>query len=294
MYKRPNRNKEATIGYRYLMPSICGFFLFSLAPFFVVIIASFCSTGIGSIHVDGLGNYHTLFSSQAFRLAMWNTFRFMIIGIPLVILFAMIIALLLNDIEKRDSIAFSILVSLNLLPMVLPSGSVMLFYRVVFERFGLANSIIQQHGGAPLDWLHGEAAFYILILLYVWKNYGYCMILFLAGLKNEDRAIYEAASIDGAGGVIRFIYLTVPSLTPIILLSILLSIMNVFLVYRESFLLLGDYPNSAIYMLPNFLMNSFKSFNLNQMYAATTIFVFCSTIIVSIAIRFGRIGRRVS
>ena len=273
--------KEALAGFGYVLPALLGIALFAVIPFVIIIIFSFSSAGIGAFRWNGITNYRSLLLSPAFRLALENTGKFMLIGIPIVVGFAMILALLLHSMELRNSRAYALLFALNLCPMVMPSGSIMLFFRVMFERYGILNSLLHATAKMPVDWLHGDITFWILLLVYVWKSYGYCMIILLSGLKNCDVSMHEAAALDGAGTVRRFFALTLPDLKPLLQFSAVLSTINVFATYRESFLLLGNYPTESAYMLPNFLMNSFQSFNFPQMYSATTLFLGLSALVTA-------------
>jgi multiple sugar transport system permease protein len=112
------------------------------------------------------------------------------------------------------------------------------------------------------------SAFQVLVFSYIWRNTGYNMILWLAGLSDIPSSLYEAAKMDGAGAYARLWYITLPELLPAIYVTVALSIVNSFKVFREAYLIAGNYPDESIYMLQHIFNNWFLTLDLQKMCAA--------------------------
>ena len=123
-------------------------------------------------------------------------------------------------------------------------------------------------GASPVDFMGTSAAFWVLIFTYLWKNSGYDMILFLAGLDGISPDIYEAAAVDGANAKQVFLYITLPNLMPTAIMTAILSLLNTFKVFREAYLVAGPYPHDSIYLLQHLFNNWFLSLDLPRLSAA--------------------------
>ena len=120
----------------------------------------------------------------------------------------------------------------------------------------------------PVDWIGSKAAFGVLVFAYLWKNFGYDMVLWLSGLSAINPALYEAAQIDGAGSLQRFVRITLPNLMPTLFTITVLSLLNSFKVFREAYLIAGGYPDDSIYLLQHFMNNNFQNLNYQKISAA--------------------------
>lgn len=257
------RRKEALTGFLLTVPFLAGFFLFYIFPFGISVIYSFTS-GIGGLAFAGLKNYAEVLQSYAFRLAALNTFRFMGIGIPMIMFLSLGLSLLLY----RAAGASRVFRSVFLYPMVVPIGSLVMFFQVMFSEYGVANRVLCQMGMTEVKWLDSGAAFYILLLLYIWKNCGYNMVLFLTGLNGIPGEYEESAKLEGAGGWQYFRYIQLPLLFPSFLFVFVMSVINSFKCFREAYLLGGSYPDDSIYMLQHFMNNNFHSLNYQRLSVA--------------------------
>ena len=265
------RKKEALTGALFALIPLAGLLAFFFIPFMISIYLTLYA-GMGA-YFAGLQNYMNLFASEAFRLAVKNTMRFIGAGSPLLMALSLFAALALTGRLKGKIMLRSMLA----LPMAVPPVSVILFYRVLFERNGAMNYILNSLGMAPVDFLSSGNAFYILLLLYVWKNLGYNMILFMAGLSQIPGEFYEAAGMDGAGPVKRFMYITLPLIAPVSFFVFVMTIIQAFRSFREIFALSGLYPDLSIYMLQHFMNNNFLNLNYQRLGSAaflTFIFIF--------------------
>lgn len=247
------------------MPSLIGVGIFILIPFLDVMRRSFFGAMSGEF--VGLKNYQTIFSNEAFKLASQNTLKFTFVCIPILIILSLLLAVMVNSIGKKSELFKTTF----LLPMAIPVASVVLLWQVIFHHNGLLSKLILSWGGQPIDWMKTDWAFWILIASYIWRNIGYNMVLWLAGLSNISPALYEAAKVDGANAWQRLIKITVPQLLPTLFTIMVLSLLNSFKVFREAYLIAGDYPHDSMYMLQHLFNNWFVSLDIDKLSAAACI-----------------------
>jgi len=217
---------------------------------------SFTKSTIDSEFV-GLANYMDILNSSAFQLAAGNTFRYIAIAVPLIMAFSLCIALLLFRRLKGHDFFRAVFI----FPLVLPTASVVLFFQIVFTNGGIIDSVLEMFDVPVVDWMNSPFAFVSLVILYVWKNCGYNIVLFLAALNSIPREYYEVAEIDGAGGRTKFFSLTLPLIMPYSFFILIISVVNSFKAFREAYILYGSYPNQSIYMLQHFMNNNFQNLN---------------------------------
>lgn len=249
----------------FILPSLLGVSIFVLIPFIDVIRRSFLNvTGQSFV---GLKNYSTIFQNSAFLLAAQNTLKFIGTCIPLLIVFSLFLAILLN--ERIAGANF--LKSAFLIPMAIPVASIVLLWRILFHQQGIINGILADSSMRGSDWMNTGTAFAILIGSYIWKNLGYNIILWLAGLTGIPDSILEAAKVDGAGWWKRFIYITMPILKPTLYMIATLAFLNSFKVFREAYLVAGSYPHDSIYLMQHLFNNWFMKLSLDKLSAAATI-----------------------
>ncbi len=263
MKKGSLARREARIGWCYAALPLCGFAVFFLVPFLISILRSF-QKGLTQEFV-GLENYAELLQSEAFRTAAINTLRFIAFAVPLNVLIGLLIALALYRLIARASFFRTVF----LIPYVIPVSATVMFFQILFERSGFINTVLRMIGAEPVSFLDSSNAFYILLLLYLWKNFGYNMVLFLAGLSRIPRDYSDAACIDGAGTLQTFWYITMPLLAPTFFFVFVISIMNSFKVFREAYALGGEYPHESIYMLQHFMNNNLLNLNYQRVSTAS-------------------------
>jgi multiple sugar transport system permease protein len=147
------------------------------------------------------------------------------------------------------------------------------FWKALFSYEGVLNGWLSGLNLPRINWLDSSLAFLIMVLIFVWKNLGYNMVLFLAGLGNIPKDYYEAAAVDGANAWHAFRYITAPHLIPTAILTLIMSIINSFKVFKEIYLITGSYPHNSIYTLQHFMNNMFASLNYPRLTTATTVLV---------------------
>lgn len=258
-------HKASWTGIFFLLPSLAGVSVFVLLPFLDVIRRSFCEAVTGGF--VGLKNYQAVFENTAFLLASVNTLRFVGICIPLLLAASLLIALLLyGPVRHRQ-----LLKSAFLLPMAIPVASVVLLWKIFFASQGLFNGILHGLNMQEMDWMNSSAAFWVLVFSYLWRNLGYDVILWLAGLSSIPASIYEAAQVDGAGSWQCFWKITLPNLLPSVFTITVLSLLNSFKVFREAYLVAGDYPHESMYLLQHLFNNWYRDMAFDKMAAGAVV-----------------------
>ena len=250
-----------------LAPSLLGVAVFYLVPFAEVVRRSF--TDAMGRRFLGLANYREVLQNSAFRLAAANTARFLCLCIPALLALSLAMALLARG-AGRWRRGFE---SSFLLPLAVPVASIVLLWRVLFAQNGLLNAVLAALGGAPVDFMGSSAAFWVLIATYLWKNSGYDMVLWAAGRDRIPQSQYEAAAVDGANAWQVFRQITWPGLAPTLGLTALLSLVNGFKVFREAYLVAGQYPHESMYFLQHLFNNWFLNLDLGRITAAAVLVV---------------------
>ncbi|MGL4345919.1 MAG: carbohydrate ABC transporter permease [Cellulosilyticaceae bacterium] len=259
------KKSELGIAVVFLLPSLLGVLLFVLIPFVDVVRRSFFSAMSGVF--VGTRNYSMVWQNEAFKLAGLNTIKFISVCIPLLVMSSLFLALLVNGITKKSEFFKTTF----LVPMAVPVASVVLVWQVFFHQNGLLSKWMIDMGGKSVDWMNTGWAFWILVGSYIWRNIGYDMVLWLAGLSTISPDIYEAAKVDGAGRWQCFTKMTLPNLMPTFFIIVVLSLLNSFKVFREAYLVAGDYPHDSMYMLQHLFNNWFTSLDIDKLSAAATI-----------------------
>jgi multiple sugar transport system permease protein len=260
--------RDSSVAWLFLAPSVAGFALFYLIPFGMGVFYSFMDRTVGGQYV-GLQNYRELMAGESFRKAATNTFYFSVVSVPLLIVLSLGLALLLN----RGLYGQKWLRTAYVLPLVVPVASIILVWQILFDWNGALNAWLSGFGLARVDWMKTEAARNVIMTMYVWKNIGYNVILFLAGLQQIPKDYYETAQLEGAGRLRQFRSITLVYLTSTMFFVVIMSVINSFKVFRETYLIAGPYPHDSIYMLQHFMNNMFLSLDLPKMTAASTLMV---------------------
>lgn len=248
----------------FLFPGLAGVIVFVLLPFSDVIRRSFSTAVTGEW--SGIRNYDLVLHNQAFKLAAKNTFRFVGICLPLLILISLYLAYGLSK-----SKYMKLLKSTYLLPMAIPAAAVVLIWKLLFDKEGILNGIWEQLGGQAVDYMGTGAAFWVLVISYIWKNLGYTVVLWLAGIMGIPQGIMEAAAVDGAGEWTCFFRIILPNLKPTLYTITVLSFLNSFKVFREAYLVAGSYPQESMYMLQHLFNNWFLNLEMDKMAAAAVL-----------------------
>lgn len=267
VWKKLNRKKIRVwlVPLLFLLPDLIGVTCFTLLPFLQVIRRSFLSAV--SAQWVGFKNYQAVFANTAFRLAAGNTLRFTLICIPLLVALSLMLAVMLQRVRRGKALLKGAL----LVPVAVPAASVVLVWKMLFHLNGLVNGLLEGMGLEKVNWMASGAAFWVLVISYLWKNLGYDMILWLAGLSGIPVEIYEAARVDGAGEWKCFTSITLPNLMPSLYTISVLSFLNSFKVFREAWLVAGDYPDPSMYLLQHLYNNWFRDLAFDRIAAAAVV-----------------------
>lgn len=276
-------DEERRAAWRFLAPSLTGIVVLVLAPFAETLRRSFYNNP-GTAFV-GLKNYQSVLQNDAFRLATENTAKFLGVCVPALLAVSLILALLVRAAPRGRKVFRTTF----LLPMAIPVASVCLLWKVLFAEKGLVNGILVSLGANAVDFMGTDAAFWVLIFTYIWKNAGYHMILWLAGMDGISRSIYEAAEMDGANAWQQLVHITLPGLAPTLTMVSVLSLLNGFKVFREAYLVAGSYPHDSIYLMQHLFNNWFRNLDLGRLTAGA---VLMAAVLLGLIVCMARLGER--
>ena len=261
-------------------PSFLGMAVFFVVPFLVVIYYSFIAGTLDTSFV-GLENYVRVFNNHAFRLAVKNTAIFTLTAVPLAVVFGLLLAVALEAKIPLKSQFRTFFLS----PMMVPIASIILVWQVLFHSNGVVNEFLAVFGADKIDWLKSEYCLVPIVLMFLWKNIGYNMILFMSALNNVPVALIESAEVEGASGLFVFFSIKLRYLSPTILFVTILSQINAFKIFREIYLLVGPYPYDGLYMLQHYMNNKYNN-SLDYQSLSSAAIMLAIAIIVVVAILF--------
>lgn len=274
----------------FLGPSLLIIALFFFLPVIAAFAMSFTDFDIYALgNLDYLRfvafkNYSTLLSDPLFWTAIKNTFYFVMVGGPLSIAASLAAAVLLNSKFIRFKGVFRLI---YFLPVVTTHVAVSIVWRYIYHpRFGLLNYLLGFIGIGPVDWL-GDPNWSMpaIILLVVWKNFGYNMVIFIAGLQNIPEELYEAASIEGASAWQQFKHITIPQLAPTTLFISVITMIGYFQLFAEPYVMTQGGPlNSTLSIVLYMYQEGFRWWNIG--YSTALAFMLTVIILIGTSIQF--------
>jgi len=283
------RHRDTFNGYIWLSPSLLGIATFYIFPFFIVVYYSLIASPVNRRFVF-LDNFFSLFNNDAFITASSNTLKFSLLAVPLAVVLSLLIALMLETRIPLKSYFRTFFLS----PLMVPVASVVLIWQVLFHPNGAINEFILLFGVDSIDWMQSEHSQFVVIVLFLWKNLGFNMILFMAALSNIPRELLETAAVEGAGPFSKFFNIKIRYLSPTLLFVTILSLINSFKVFREVYLLTGNYPYGDLYMIQHFMNNMFRALDYQRLAAAAVVMTIIMIIIIlTLFIAENRFGRDV-
>lgn len=285
-----NLKQTQTAAYIFLAPAISAIFVFFFLPVIAAFIISFTDFDIyalgnfSSVRFIGFKNYIKLFEDPLFFIALKNTFYFVIVAGPLSIAVSLGAALLLNS----KLIKYKAIFRLSyFIPVVTTLVAIAIVWRFIYHpKFGIINYLLSLIGISPVDWLGEPAtAMPAIILMSVWKGFGYNMIIFIAGLQNIPEDLYEAASIEGATGWQKFKSITLPMLAPTTLFISIITMIGYFQLFAEPYVMTQGGPlNSTLSIVQFMYQEGFRWWNMG--YSASIAFVLFFIIFIGTIIQF--------
>ena len=261
----------------YIAPGLIGVLLFFIIPFIVVIFYSFVDNPINAEFV-GLDNYKNVMNNEAFKTAVHNTLAFSVVAVPLAVVLSLLLAIVLEaKLPFRSQFR-----TFFLSPMMVPVASIVLIWTVLFHDNGAINEVLKLFGIEHIDWMNSDYFIVVIVVLFLWKNLGYNMILFMAALASIPKDILEVARLESASPLKTFFMIKIRYLSSTLLFVMIMSLISSFKVFREIYQLTTDYPYSTAYMVQHFMNNKFKSLDYQMLSAAAILMALVMIVIIGI------------
>lgn len=277
-------------GLFFVAPALAAIVAFFFVPVVASVLLSFTDFDVyavasrANLRVVGIGNYATLVGDGLFRTAVRNTLVFVVVAAPLSIAVSFAAALALNARVTRWKAAFR---AALFLPVVTTLVAVAVVWRYVFHpRIGLLNAMLAPFGVAPVDWL-GDPRFAMpaIVVMTIWKNFGFNMVILVAGLQAIPERLYEAARIDGAGAWARFVHVTIPMLRPTLVFVTVMTLIGDLQLFAEPYVMTQGGPaHATLSVVLLMYLEGFRWWNMG--YAAAIAFVlFLAMLVPSLVAR---------
>ena len=245
-WNNPMYRKRQIAGYLFAMPAILGFLVYVITPMILSFYYSLTNFSVFKEEISflGLENYIKLFNGTDpfFYKSLKATFYFVILNVPVTIIFAFFLAMLLNRNIKGRALFRGIFYMPSIVPVV---ASCMIWQYLFNPDLGLANSILKAVGIPKQLWLYSEGSVIpTLVLTNLW-NCGSTMVIFLAGLQNIPKHYYEAVEVDGGNSIHKLFYITVPMMTPVLFYNAIMCAISSFQAFDKAYILTEGGPNNA-------------------------------------------------
>lgn len=283
MKKMSKRKKMDYIaGYTMILPLVLGLGVFYFYPIFRVFYDSFHVVGaFNKSKWVGIQNYVTMFQDETMWQALFNTFRYVIVIVPAVIILALILAVFLN--MKIKGKAFFRVV--YFIPAITMSAAVAMIWRWMFNGdYGLINYILNLFGMESVQFLSNPNLAWISIcVVTIWSNVGYNMIILLAGIQGISKSYYEAASMDGAGSIRQFFTITLPLITPTLFFVLVTTLIGTFQIFDTIYMMIsktGIAMTASESMVVYFYKNAFE-FSKKGYASALAVFLFVIIMVIT-------------
>jgi multiple sugar transport system permease protein len=281
--------RRANPAWFFVAPALAAIALFLFVPVVASLLLSFTDFDIyavadpANLRFVGLGNYGTLLGDPLFARALRNTLYYVVVGGPLSVAVSLAAALLVNARLTRWRPLFR---TAFFLPVVTTLVAIAVVWRYLYHpRVGLVNQLLAQLGIAPIDWLGDPLwAMPAIIAMSVWKNFGFNMVIFVAGLQAIPERLYEAASLDGAGPLRQFRHVTLPMLAPTALFVAIMTMVGGFQLFAEPYVMTQGGPsNATLSIVLLMFQEGFRFWNMG--YAAAVAFVLFAILLVATALQ---------
>lgn len=249
--KRYALGESRYLGLLYISPWIIGFLIFTAYPIIASFVLSFTNYDLFTTpKVIGFANYTKMFADKTFQKAMSVTFKYVVLEVPLKIVFSLFIAIILS--KKLKGINF--FRTAYYIPSILGSNvAIAVLWKFIFQSDGLVNQVIGLFGGQSVAWFGEQMpALFTIVLLRVWE-FGSTMVIFLAAIKSLPQDVYEAAAVDGCKKVRQFFTITIPLLSPTIFFNFVMQLINAFQEFNAPYLITKGGPQYGTYLLPMYI-----------------------------------------
>ncbi|MBX4149111.1 carbohydrate ABC transporter permease [Paenibacillus lautus] len=267
--RKKRRTQRELYGWLFALPAILGLLIFTLGPMMYSLYMSFTDyTGSNTPSFIGLDNYKRIFGGedQYFYKSLAVTFYFVILSVPTGIVYSFLLAILLNQNVKGKSIFRTIFYLPSIVPIIAIS---FIWLWLLNPDLGLANELLRSLGLPGSQWIFGEKSVVpSLALMNLWTTGG-TMIIFLAGLQDIPRSLYEAIEMDGGSRLAKLRHITIPMMTPTIFFNLIMGIINGFQVFSQAYVMTNGGPNNASLFYVFYLYR--EAFQFSRMGSASAI-----------------------
>ena len=274
----------------FLAPTVIGLGLFTFLPILASVVLAFFSWDIITPpRFVGLENFVDIAADPTIRVSFLNTIGFVVVAVTLQLAVALVLAVLVNT--RMPGLLKSFFRSVLFFPLVLSAASVSIIMGYLFnENFGLVNHVLNLLGMADVPWLtstHG--AMIVVILVYVWQNFGFSFLLFLGGLSSIPKEVYEAAQVDGATGWKQFWKITFPLVSPTTLVASVMAIISALQIFDQPYVLTrggpGDSTRTAVMVIYE---SAFKQLEFGRASAIGIVLTVVIMLVTAIQFRLSR------
>ena len=241
--------------YYFLVPIIVVFGVFMIYPIVKSLLLSFYKFEAGEYVFTGIQNYLSLAKDPVFKKSLFNTLVYLVVQVPVMVFLSLVLAYLVDQAFVKAKAVFRV-------SLFLPAVTCLVAYSLVFKlllnnEYGLVNYVLHIFGLSGVNWLGGSISAKISIMIAItWRWTGYNMVIMLAGLQNIPHEIYEAADIDGAGRIQKFLRVTLPNMKPIILFVAITSTIGTLQLFDEPYILTSGGPDGATITIAQYLYNT--------------------------------------
>ncbi|MFJ8086564.1 carbohydrate ABC transporter permease [Streptomyces sp. NPDC096205] len=275
----------------FLAPTVLGIVVFTVVPIVgSVVLSLFHWNVIDPPRFAGADNYQEVFGDETVLISFGNTLLFMVLAVALQLLIALVLALAVNG--RMPVWLRSVFRSAFFFPLVLSAASISVVMKYLFNQdFGVVNWLIGLVGIDPVPWLTSESgAMAAVILVYVWQQFGFSFLLFVGGLNNIPKEVHEASALDGATGLRKHLSITLPLLSPTLLVASVVGIINALQVFEQPYVLTNGGPGDATRTVVMVIYeNAFEQLRFGQ---ASAVGVLLFLLIMAITALQFRLSRR--
>lgn len=237
----------------FLLPGLAMMMVFYVIPFVGGIGYSVTDGSFRNAFI-GLDNYKMLWKNEMFLLGLRNSIGLSAICAPLLWASAFLLAVVLEELKNKTSFIRSSM----LMPYLMPSSAMLLVWLLLFDYGGPVNRIFAALGIERVYWLEGAALWFPIVLMFMWKNIGFSVIIFSAALQAVPSDYNDYARLDGARLLTRMMHITLPLIAPNAFLVLVLAWINAFKIFKEVYFIAGAYPDFSVYTLQNYMNNMFE------------------------------------
>ena len=274
----------------FLAPTVIGLGLFTFLPILASVVLAFFSWDIITPpRFVGLENFADIATDPTIRVSFLNTIGFVVVAVTLQLAVALVLAVLVNT--RMPGLLKSFFRSVLFFPLVLSAASVSIIMGYLFnENFGLVNHVLNLLGMADVPWLTStRGAMVVVILVYVWQNFGFSFLLFLGGLSSIPKEVYEAAQVDGATGWKQFWRITFPLVSPTTLVASVMAIISALQIFDQPYVLTrggpGDSTRTAVMVIYE---SAFKQLEFGRASAIGIVLTVVIMLVTAIQFRLSR------